>query len=168
MKKLILVICSVALCFAVGCRDVREDSRNTHESDHDHSHGTNHDHAPPHGGTPVLVAADKFHLELVLDNAAGTMQAYVLDGHLDRYVQVPETEFTLVAKSENHTEQLTFKRAPDHASGEVPARSALFEARADWLKSVKSFAGQIPAISLNGSTFTNISFGFPKGTKHVH
>jgi hypothetical protein len=114
------------------------------------------------------VADDKFHLELVHDATVGKMQAYVLDGHLEGYVQVPETSFALVAKAGGKEEQLIFQRATEPASGKVPEKSSLFEAQAEWLKATKEFEGSIPAITLNGATFTNISFSFPKGSKHVH
>lgn len=165
MKKLIIAICGLVLCFAVGCRDSSSSHGHSHEGENAHSHD---DHAPPHGGTPVVVADDKFHLELVLDATAGKMQAYVLDGHLERYVQVPETSFAMVAKVGGKDEQLTFQRATESASGKVPEKSSLFEAQAEWLKSTKAFEGSIPTITLNGTTFTNISFSFPKGSKHVH
>lgn len=158
MKKLIIALCGVVLCIAVGCRDS--------SSSHDHAH--DEDHAPPHGGTPVNIADDKFHLELVLDATAGKMQAYVLDGHLEGYVQVPETGFALVAKVGGKDEQLAFQRATDPTSGNVPEKSSLFEAQAEWLKSAKEFEGNISTITLNGATFTNITFSFPKGSKHVH
>lgn len=156
MKKLIIAICAVVLCIAAGCRDSRSS----------HSHAD--DHAPPHGGTPVNIADDKFHLELVLDATAGKMQAYVLDGHLEGYVQVSESNFVLMAKVGQQTEQLNFQRAPAPGSATVPEKSSLFEAQADWLKTAKEFAGSIPTITLDGATFTNISFSFPKGSIHVH
>lgn len=130
-----------------------------------HSHD---DHAPPHGGTPILVADDEYHLELVVDPTAGRAQVYVLDGHLEEYLAVPETNFVLLARMDGRTEQLAFQRAPEPASGRRPEKSSLFEAGGEWLKSVKSFEGTLPALTLNGKTFTNISFPFPKGTKHVH
>ena len=139
-----------------------------------HPHGdqaTGHgheDHAPPHGGTPVVVAEDKFHLELVLDASAARMQAFVLDGHLENYVALTETNFLLLAKTGGREEQLTFHRAADPASGKVPEKSSVFEANAGWLKGVREFEGSFPSITLNGTTFSNISFSFPKGSKHVH
>jgi hypothetical protein len=148
MKKLLFALCGVALCFVVGCGDSQTSDGHSHADGHGHSHD---DHAPPHGGTPVIVAEDKFHLELVHDAAAGRMQAYVLNGHLEGYVQVPETNFVIEPDSSN-----------------VPAKSSLFEAHSDWLKSAKEFEGNIPTITLDGKTFTNISFSFPKGSKHVH
>ena len=151
-----------------GCGDSK--SGHSHDGDHGHSHGTrpSHDKTLPHGGTPVLVAEDKFHLELVLDATGGKMQAYVLDGHLEGYVQVPETNFALIAKSSGSTEQLTFQRAPEPGSANVPEKSSLFESQAEWLKTAKTFEGNIPTLTLNGNTFTNILFSFPKGTRHVH
>lgn len=173
MKRISLSPLLVSLLGAIaapvwlsGCGDGHGHS---HDGPHAHSHGAGHeDHAPPHGGTPVVVANDKFHLELVLDTSAGKMQAYVLDGHLEGYVQVPESSFEMVAKLGGNTEQLNFQRAPDAGSGRVTEKSSLFEARADWLESAREFEGNIPTLTLNGSTFTNISFAFPKGSKHVH
>lgn len=156
---------ALLLTVAVGCRDSSSSHGHSHEGENAHSHD---DHAPPHGGTPVIVADDKFHLELVLDATAAKMQAYVLDGHLEGYVQVPETSFAMIAKAGGKEEQLAFQRATEPASGKVPEKSSLFEAQAEWLKATKAFEGSIPTITLNGTTFTNISFSFPKGSKHVH
>lgn len=153
-----------ALVLLNGCSDSK--TADGHGHSHSDSHGN--DHAPPHGGTPVVVADDKFHLEFVHDATAGKMHAYVLDGHLEGYVPVPETSFVIVAKAGGKEEQLAFQRTPEAASGKAPEKSSLFEAQADWLKAAKEFEGSIPAITLDGKTFTNISFSFPKGSKHVH
>jgi hypothetical protein len=127
-----------------------------------------HAHGPPHGGTPVLVAEHKFHLELVRDGAAGLMQAYVLDDHLEKYVAVRETNFMLRATFAGRTESVEFKRAPNPSDKKLPAASSLFEARADWIKAATNFNGVVPTITLNRQTFTNITFAFPKGTQHTH
>jgi hypothetical protein len=170
MKTLNLILCGTVLSLAVGCRDASVSHGHSHDGEDAHSHDTDQaqNSAPPHGGTPVVVADDQFHLELVLDAAAAKMQAYVLDGHLESYVQVPETNFVIVASVAGGTESLTFQRVPEPGSGQVPARSSLFEAQSDWLKSAKAFEANIPTITLNGTTFTNIVFGFPKGSMHVH
>jgi hypothetical protein len=161
-----------ALALLNGCGESpRADAHgHSHEGEaaHDHDAGHAGDHGPPHGGTPVNIADDKFHLELVLDSSAGKMQAYVLDGHLEGYVPVSETTFAIVASVGAKAESLAFQRAPDAASGKVPEKSSLFEAQAEWVKTAKEFEGRIPTITLAGKTFTNISFSFPKGSKHVH
>jgi len=169
MKKLTLVLCSVALGFAVGCREAKDSHGHSHHGEAAHSHDGGHEPAPapPHGGTPVNIADDQFHLELVLDVTAAKMQAYVMDGHLERLVEVPETSFVLVGKVGDKEESLNFQRVADTASGKVLEKSTLFEAQAEWLKTAKEFAGNLPTITLNGKTFTNISFSFPKGTIHV-
>lgn len=149
-------------------------SERENASSHGHSHvdGEAHDHgaeaATPHGGTPVMIAEEKFHLELLADPSSGKMQAYVLDGHLETYVPVSETKFVMEARSGDDTKRLEFISLPDIQSGSSAAKSFLFEAKADWLDKVKEFDGSIPTITLDGRTFTNISFPFPKGTKHVH
>lgn len=160
------VVAALALLNGCGDHQTADSAGHSHAPGEAHSHDA--EQAPPHGGTPVLVADDEFHLELVLDPVAAKMQAYVLDGHLERYVQVPETNFVIVAKSGGSTEQLTFQRVPEPGSGTVPATSALFEARAEWLRTTREFEGSIPTITLNGKTHLNVSFPFPKGTKHVH
>ncbi|HMP84281.1 MAG TPA: hypothetical protein PKA41_16405 [Verrucomicrobiota bacterium] len=166
LKPFAFLTTALLLTVAVGCRDAKDSHGHTHDGKSGHSHDARHghDHAPPHGGTPVIIADDQFHLELVLDASAAKMQAYVLDGHLEGYIQVAETSFVIAAKLGEQTEELSFQRVSANNSG----KSSLFEAQADWLKAAKEFDGYIPTITLDGKTFTNISFTFPKGTKHVH
>ena len=170
LKPIAIFTTALLLTVAVGCRDAADSHGHSHEGEDAHSHdsGHGHEHAPPHGGTPVVIADDQFHLELLHDATTGKMQAYVLDGHLEGYVEVPETSFVMVAQAGGKNEPLTFQRAPEPASGKVPKKSSRFEAQSEWLKSAKEFEGNIPAITLHGVAFTNISFSFPKGSKHVH
>ncbi|MEY4201947.1 MAG: hypothetical protein RLZZ265_3687, partial [Verrucomicrobiota bacterium] len=119
-----------ALALLNGCSD----SQSPRDQASGHSHD---DHTPPHGGTPVLVADDQFHLELVLDASAGRMQAFVLDGHLENYVALTETNFLLLAKTSGREERLSFHRAADPASGKVPDKSSLFESQGEWLKATR-------------------------------
>ena len=130
--------------------------------------GDGHSHAPPHGGTPVVVAEHKYHLELVRDAATGLMQAYVLDDHLHDFIKVPETNFTLVAKLGSQTERLEFQRVTNAMSPNPTDPSFQFEARADWVKGATNFEGVIFSITLKGQTFTNVIFPFLKGTQHTH
>jgi hypothetical protein len=89
MKQFFIGALAGCVMVATGCRD----SSQQKSDDHGHSHG------PPHGGTPVLVAEHKYHLELVRDPATGLMQAYVLDDDMHDFVRVPETNFTLVGRA---------------------------------------------------------------------
>jgi hypothetical protein len=162
LKSFSLLTTALMLTVAVGCREAQEPRGHSHDSGH------GHDHAPPHGGTPVVLAAHKLHLELVQDPGAGKLQAYVLDGHLEAPVAVPETSFVLVANHSGSSESLNFQRVPAATTGTATKKSALFEASSEWLKTTRAFEGNIPSITLNGTTYTNISFTFPKGATHDH
>jgi len=152
LKQFVFVVLLGCLVVATGCRDARQ------ADSHDHSHG------PPHGGTPVVVAEHKYHLELVRDITNGVMQAYVLHD----FIRVPESNFTLVAKLGGQTERIEFQRMTNATSPNPADPSFLFEARAEWVKSATNFDGVIPSITLKGQTFTNVTFPFPKGTLHTH
>jgi len=155
-KQCAFAVLLSCLAVATGCRDARQGDS------HDHSHG------PPHGGTPVVVAEHKYHLELVRDATNGLMQAYVLDGDLHDFIRVPEASFTLVANMGGQTERLEFQRMTNATSPDPADPSFLFEARAEWVKNATNFDGVIPSITLKGQTFTNVTFPFPKGTQHTH
>ena len=114
----------------------------------------------PHGGTPVVVGSHGYHLELVRDAEKGRLQAYVLDGHADKYVEVPESSFELVA-----TIGAAASAAP--AAGKpLSQASSLFEGTAEWVKTATNFNAVIPAITLHGKTFKDVKVTFPKGSIH--
>jgi hypothetical protein len=119
----------------------------------------------PHGGTPVIVGSHGYHLELVRDAEKGRFQAYVLDGHAQNYVSVPEPSFELVASVAGKVERLTFLRTPV-AGKPLAAESYLFEGTADWVKTATNFTGVIPTITLKGRTFREVKVSFPKGSMH--
>jgi hypothetical protein len=159
MKLFAFAVCVIGMTVATGCRDSSESK----------SDGSGRSKNPPHGGTPVLVAAHKYHLELVRDGNRGVIQAYVLAANLHDFIPVPETNFTLRAMvSRGQTEHLEFQRVTNSTTATLADPSFLFEGRAEWVKVVKNFDGLIPAITVKGATFTNISFPFPEGTQHTH
>lgn len=147
----------VCVSLGTGCRDSQRADGHS-----------GHTHEPPHGGTPVVVAEHKYNLELVRDGAAGLMQAYVLDDGFHDFVRVPETNFTVLANIEGRTERAEFMRVTNAMSPNPGDPSFQFAAQAEWLKTATNFEGMIPTITLKGGTFTNITFPFPKGTRHEH
>ena len=153
MKRFVLLLtCLAAL---MGCRDASRSNEGRAP-------------VPPHGGTPVVVEAHKYNLELVRDGDTGLMQAYVLDEDYHDFIRVPETNFALIANLAGRTERVQFLRATNAMSPTPADPSFLFEARAEWLKTATNFDGSIPSITIKGQTFTNITFPFPKGTQHIH
>jgi hypothetical protein len=122
-----------------------------------------HEHKPPHHGTPVVLGKEEYHVELVLDAPAGRLQAYVMDGELENFVRVPGESFVVTAMLAGKEEILTFKAIGNNATGEKVGDTALFEARADWLKTNTAFDAVLRQLTVRGTTYENIAFNFPKG-----
>ncbi len=122
-----------------------------------------HEHHPPHGGTPVVLGDEAYHIELVLDAQAGVLQAYVFDGELENFIRcsAPSMEIDATAGGAAHT--LVLAAVPNAATGETVGDTSLFQAQAEWLKGAREFDGVIPSVSVRGSTFTDVKFNFPRG-----
>ena len=122
-----------------------------------------HHHEPPHGGTGVVLGTEEYHLEFVLDAAAGKMQAYVLSAHMENFVRISMESLTVTVKLPDREETLTFKPVANSTTGETVGDTSMFEAQADWLKTQKTFDAVLKEISIKGKTYQNVAFNFPKG-----
>jgi hypothetical protein len=122
-----------------------------------------HEHKPPHGGTPVVLGEEEYHVELVLDAPTGKLQAFVMDGELENFVRIPAAAFQVLAKVSGQEETLTFSAVANNATGEKVGDTSLFEARADWLKTAGTFDAVIKEIEVRGKKYEDVSFNFPKG-----
>lgn len=141
-------------------------SRDRQAHDHDHTSGSHgHTHVAPHGGTAVLLGDHAYHLELVQDAQAGLLTAYVLDGHLERFIRVAQTSLVLEATSGGKTEVLTLEAVANPATSETVGDTSQFQARAEWLKHTPEWSGKVRAVSVRGSTFENVAFRFPQGNE---
>jgi hypothetical protein len=148
-KSFVLFVVGIAAAFVVG-----------------ESYSAEKFKGPPHGGTPVQIGSHGFHLELVRDAEKSRFQAFVLDGHVEGYVKVPEKSFEMMATIGDQKQRLTFNRVPDSASGNPAEPSYTFEGSADWIKHATNFNAVFSSITLKGKTFTNVTFSFPKGSMH--
>lgn len=124
-----------------------------------------HEHKPPHGGTPVVLGDEEFHLEIVADPSEGKLTAFVMDGELENFVRLPATSFTVVVPSPPPERRIVFKAVGNSASGETVGDTAQFEAQADWLKTEPNFDAVLPSLTVRSRTYTNVSFNFPKGNE---
>jgi len=122
-----------------------------------------HAHLPPHGGTPVVLGAEVYHLELVREADSGKLVAYVLDGEMENFIRSAETAFSVEATVKGKTNTLLFHPVANAATGETVGDTAQFEAQADWLKAATSFDGVIQKFTVRGTTFEKVSFNFPRG-----
>lgn len=166
LKKSILTALSILLLS--GCADK---SNSSNHANHDHGPG-GHSHATasagaPHGGTPVVVGDHGFHLELVPDVLDGKMLAYVFDAHMEKSVNVSGAPFEMVAKTGAQEHRLTFQPVTN-APAASAEKTSLFSANVPNIKSLTNFEGQIPKITLEGRSFENVKFNYPKGSRHEH
>ena len=125
-----------------------------------------HEHQAPHGGTPVVLGHEAYHLELVRDAATGRLTAYVLDGEMDNFVRVKAASFEVVASGGAAKRVLVFHAIANPATGETVGDTSQFEARADWLKTEATFDATLTALDIRGTAFTAVVFNFPKGNDH--
>jgi hypothetical protein len=122
-----------------------------------------HQHRPPHGGTPIVLGDEQFHMELVRDAAAGTLRAYILDGELEDFIRIGAKAFTLQVERDGRKDTLAFRPVADLATGETVGDTSLFEARADWIRRTDRFKGNIINLPIRDQVFRAVAFGFPEG-----
>lgn len=158
-RAVIFIILTAGLSLVSGCG--RKTTPTTGASDAAHSH----EHHAPHGGTPVVLGDEAFHLEFVRAGTAGKMSAYVLDGELENFIRIPASEFVVVATLSGAPQTLTFHAVPNPATGETVGDTSLFETQADWLKTTPEFDAVLSSITVRGSTFQDVKFNFPKGNE---
>jgi hypothetical protein len=125
-----------------------------------------HEHHAPHGGTPVVLGDEAYHLELVRDATNGKLQAFVLDGEMENFVRCAATSFEMTAMVDGSSRVLTFQAIADSATGEKIGDTALFETSADWLKTTARFDGILISLTVRGTAFEGVKFNFPQGNDH--
>lgn len=146
--------------------------KDKHEG-HDHSKHdgkekapAKHEHKPPHGGAPVKLGEEEYHLEFVRDAVAGKLQLFVLDGELEKFVHIAAESIEVTATVANVPQTLTFKPVANPATGEKVGATSLFEAQADWLKTATNFDAVVKLVDVKGKAFKDVKFNFPKGNEH--
>jgi hypothetical protein len=122
-----------------------------------------HHHFPPHGGTPVVLGNEEYHLEFILNPSEGKLQAFVMDGELENFVRIPARTFEVNAEVAGNQESLVFNAVASHATGETVGDTSAFEAHTDWLKTNTTFDATLKQITVRTKTYQNVQFNFPKG-----
>jgi hypothetical protein len=123
-----------------------------------------HEHKPPHGGAPVELGEEEYHVEFVRDATAGKLQAFVMDGELEFFVRIAAPALEVTAQVAGKEEALVLQPVANNATGETVGNTSLFEAQAGWLKSATNFDAVLKEITVHGKTYTNVAFNFPKGS----
>jgi len=131
------------------------------KAEHDgEKHGA-HAHTAPHGGTLVELGEHAYNLELVRDNAAGTLTAYVLDGHAEKFVRIKAPAIDLIAMPGGKFTRIPLQAVANTSTGETVGDTSQFEAKADWLKTADEFAG-IVTLEIRGTKFEQVPYSLPK------
>jgi hypothetical protein len=123
-----------------------------------------HAHHPPHGGTPVVLGGEAYHLEFVRDAIVGKLSAYVLDGEMEEFVRLTAPSLELVVIISGARLTLTLHAVANPATGEKIGDTSLFEVEAEWLKGTDNFDVVLPGIDIRGTHFGPVAFNFPKGS----
>ena len=123
-----------------------------------------HAHHPPHGGTPVVLGGEAYHLEFVRDAIVGKLSAYVLDGEMEEFIRLTAPSLELVVIISGARLTLTLHAVANPATGEKIGDTSLFEVDAEWLKGTDNFDAVITGIDIRGTHFGPVAFNFPKGS----
>ena len=162
--KLLAPILALALSMAA-CQDKHAGHDHAKSGDGKKASAHQHEHTPPHGGTPVVLGEEEFHLEFVRDAAAGKLQLYVLDGHMDKFVRIAAPAIEVTATLAGAPQTLSFQPVPNPATGEKVGDTSLFETQADWLKTATKFDAVVKLVDVKGKAFKDVKFNFPKGNE---
>jgi hypothetical protein len=151
-----ILVMALAFGLLPGCGDSKPDAP-APTAEH------KHEHKPPHGGTPVVLGEEEYHVELVLDAPDGKLDAFVMDGELENFVRVAAELFEVTAKLPGKEEILVFKAVPNSATGEKVGDTSMFETQADWLKQAKNFDAVLKQLTVKTKTYQDVAFNFPRG-----
>jgi hypothetical protein len=152
-RPFLLLATSLGVLFAGGCFKAAPTAA-------DAGPPAKHHHHPPHHGTPVVLGDEDYHVELVLDAATGTLQAFVLDDEMENFVRSSEPAIVIAAGGGR---EVSLAAVANPETGETVGDTALFEGHADWLKVTPQFDGVLRSITIRGTSYTEVKFNFPKG-----
>lgn len=155
-------ICLLVCLAIVGCGDSTVEHSDNEEGGH------HHHHEPPHGGIPVVLGDEAFHLELLHDAENGQLKVYLLDGHMENFVRIKAEAFTIKADVDGEVTDLVFNAQASNATGETVGDSSLFIAENEFLKTATKFKAIIPELVIGEQTFSNVEFPFPEGNDSHH
>jgi len=155
-NRVLLLAAILAAFIAPGCSKAPA-------TDADAGQTHRHHHHPPHGGTPVVLGDEDYHIELVLDSSTGKLQAFVLDGEMENFVRSSAPSIVIAATGGGPPREVALAAVPNPETGETAGDTALFEGQADWLRTSREFDGVLKSVTIRGTTYADVKFNFPKG-----
>ena len=153
----------VLTCLFVNCGG---DQVVHHDHDHDEGNGHHHHHhEPPHGGVPIVLGDEEYHLEFLIDNEKGIMMMYVMDAHMENFVRIASPEIVMKVTVGDKSADLKFIPQASNTTGESVGDTSLFIAEDEIIKELKEFEALIPEINIKTSTYSEVKFPFPEGNE---
>lgn len=151
-----------ALALLAGCSVENDPSADSSHNNHAKSSDQKHRHLPPHGGAPVVLGEELYHLEFVLDEASAALHCYVLDGHMEKFIRIQDPKLILKVKPDK---TVVLTPVVSRATGESVGDTSHFSAQLDWAKERKRFAAMLQEITIQGNRFENVAFLYPEGNE---
>lgn len=148
-----LLAALTSLLFAAGCSEPRDHGKISNHADHNHT--------APHGGTLIKLGHHAYNVELLRDNAAGKLTAWVLDAHAEDFIRIAAPTIELVAVHEQQSTLLVLQAVAYPATGEKVGDTSQFEVQADWLKTAGEFSGTI-TLEIKGTKFEKVPYRLAK------
>jgi hypothetical protein len=121
-----------------------------------------HADTAPHGGLLVEIGDHAYNVELVRDDDAGKLTAYILDGHAENFVRLAAPAITVTAYAAGARQTATLAAIANSATGETVGNTSQFEGPAAWLKDAGEFNGEVGALEIKGSKFAPTAFKLPR------
>ena len=128
---------------------------------HDHAAHAEHEHRAPHGGILVELGDHAYTVELVRDDTAGRLTAYVLDAHAENFIRIKAPSIELIAMPGGTLTRVSLQPVANPATGETVGDTSQFAAPAEWLKSAGEFAG-IFTVDIRGTKFEQVEYTLSK------
>jgi hypothetical protein len=101
------------------------------------------------------------HVELVLDRAAETLTAYILDGEAEQPVRVTVSSIRVAIEADPSALELELVPVASVLTGEAAGNTSQFAARHVGLRSSGPLKGRIGEIAVKGRAFRDVGFELP-------
>ena len=154
MRALVLAFL-FALTACDGPADDREDVQ-TLDEDTENAHV----HHAKRGGRLIEIGAHMATIEIVHDREAGTLTAFIMDGHASNPVRLDASAIPVTLTVAGEDLLLDLKPVASTLTGETIGDTSQFEATAEVLKRITKFRGSIGKVSIYDEDFTDVAFTY--------
>ncbi len=122
-----------------------------------------HHHEAPHGGALVELGEHVASIEFVFESASGTLTAYVLDAHAENPVRLTGGALFVEIELDGNDEYipLELRGVASSLTGESETNTSQFRGEERALRGQTTFGGTIPAITVRGAVFEEVTFRYP-------